>query len=330
MLWFVTALAVVVTTVGVVAYAVFRHRPHRSDVDRVTRARVGLAAVLGLLGAGLDSDWVVEHAVDGPADPRRGFVSELGAATQPHSLLFNGVQVVTGLLLLFLAVGLRQAIERRRPLTAACALLVVFAVGNTIDGMLPMDCAPSRSAACAHAENAGLVSWRDRVHSVESVVTIVVLLLAMALLAFGLVAAREWWPFAALTAVVVPPLTALEIYQAARVLSHHVIGTAERVSTGLITLWVGALAVAILRRLTAPHPLSTEAHTGEARPRSGVTRNARSVLRKPDSRDRETEVPDRLGDGERDQHERAQHRGSHVATLRTEREDRRGAPATIT
>ncbi len=282
MLSFLSALAALAVA-GVAGRFASRRWLRRGRAVVRVRARLALAALLGLLAAGLYSDWVLERRVDGPADPRRGFVSELGAVGQVHNGLFNALQVATGLLLLLLMFELRRVLGTTRLLRAATSLLVVFAAGNAVDGVLPMDCAPSLSTACAQAENAGLVSWRDRAHTVESVATIVALLVAMALLAVALARTRHWRALAVATAALVPPLTALETYQAVRVLTHHLIGTVERVSTALITVWLAALALAVLRRLAIPHPLPGEPPGQVSAGRSGATRSAVAVTRKPQS-----------------------------------------------
>jgi hypothetical protein len=258
-LGFVLAVSAVLCAAGGVALAVMRSRTRRAPrVDHLTRLRVAVASLLGLLAAGLYSDWVVERVVDGTADPSRGFVSELGAHTQPHNMLFNMLQVATGVILLILAIETARLLGGRPVTSAGAFALIVFAVGNTADGLLPMDCAPSRSVQCARAEAAGQVSWHDQAHTVESVVTIVALVAAMALLAWGLRDVPLWRGLAVMSGVLVGPLTGLEIYQALRVLTHHMIGVSERLSTTLVTVWLATLAVTLLYRLTVPRPLRHE------------------------------------------------------------------------
>jgi hypothetical protein len=213
------------------------------------RATAVVAAVGGLAALGY-IDWVVAPAVVGRANPDRGYISELGARTQPHHALFNGLQILDGLLVVALAVALLRLAGRTagRWATLGYTCLAVFGVGGIADALLPMDCAPSRSAACARAPAAGRVSWVDHAHGIESVVTTTALFVAMGALALAVARAGRH-RLAAVSASISVAVCANTLYEGVAIMHGHLIGRHERADTVLTALWL--VGVAVLPLVTA-------------------------------------------------------------------------------
>jgi hypothetical protein len=206
---------------------------------RLRTAAVGIAAAL------LYSDWIGE-AAEGGAAPRHGYVSELGALAQPHHLLFNSLDAACGALVVLLALELARLLAATPAHRLGCAALGLFGACVVADATMPMDCAPSLSAACARAASSGAVSWHEQGHTVSSVTECVALLASMPLLASMLRSARGWPRVARMWELAAPAATAVASYVALRALENHLVGTSERLMVCIFSAWLATLAVAAL------------------------------------------------------------------------------------
>jgi hypothetical protein len=235
----------------------------------------------------LNSDWVLESLVDGRRAPVQGYVSELGARTQPHAAAFNVLTVATGLFLVVWLVAGRpfHALTGRHRLWPRVAIVAsaVAAAGTVADGLFPMDCAPSLSSRCARAAYADTVSWTDRVHTVESVVTTCALVAAMGAVAICLWLQRRriaaW-----LSAACAVLLTVCGSYEAVRDVEHHLIGTSERLATTLVSAWFLLLAACVAeRRASSPTGAlpTTEQCASTASPRWSLASPGSRTARSP-------------------------------------------------
>jgi hypothetical membrane protein len=216
-------------------------------------SRVLGAIAVPVLTAALYSNWILLPVFHGSA-PEHNFVSELGARNVPHAAVFNSLTIVAGVMITVLALGWRKQFATRHEvslhgLIAAAALLVV-GVGNVIDGILPMDCSPSMSAQCEIAENAWHVSWQDWGHTIESVVTNVALVAAMAFFALALerIDGLRWLGRATIPVVVVVGI--LLVAQVIGVLGHDAIAANERWTMAITSIWFACLGLANSPRLT--------------------------------------------------------------------------------
>ncbi len=83
-----------------------------------------------------------------------GTISELSAAGQPYSWVFRAFDVISGLLLVFLALQLTAHIKTKYWTGKfLVAFVAVLGVANTADALLPLRCAQSLQGACGDAVN---------------------------------------------------------------------------------------------------------------------------------------------------------------------------------
>lgn len=213
-----------------------------------TPGRGGTAA-LGLIGAGLYTDWIVlDPTIGGDLSPVRSYVSELSALTHPHHLVANRLDVVSGVCVLLFAVGLL----RRLPGAGAAQRLggfglAAFGLTTALNGLWPMTCEPSIQRLCAAGGLALHATVQDLAATALSVVAVLGVLGSM--LAFGAalravpgwqaVAATGRWLFvvAGLLTVVVGVLALLD----------RDVGLAQRPLVTVQSAWIAVLAVAVLR-----------------------------------------------------------------------------------
>ncbi|WP_314411230.1 DUF998 domain-containing protein [Streptomyces sp. DSM 40484] len=232
----------------------------------MTTPRPPTAATLLALAALTYSAWTLEALLPASLPPATAYVSELAATDQPYSTLFRTTDLVAGVLVCAAAATLPA---RRTPPTARAALLL-FGAATAVDSRLPLSCTPTTDPVCAARETAALVPWTHSAHTVSSTVALCGILLAMltltrtaafpaahALLALEL--AATLWTLAA--------IAALETGH-----DGWGVGIAQRLQVGVIAIWLGALAVSLLRAPTPPPdapldaPLDTPLRRADVRP----------------------------------------------------------------
>ncbi|MGC5566186.1 DUF998 domain-containing protein [Streptomyces sp. FR-108] len=215
------------------------------------------AAALLALAALTYSAWTLEALLPTSLPPATTYVSELAATDQPYSTLFRTTDLLAGVLVCAAATTLSA---RRTPPTARAALLL-FGAATAVDSRLPLSCTPTTDPVCAARETAALVPWTHSAHTVSSTVALCAILVAMAALArsapalLALELAATTWTLAA--------IAALETGHAG-----WGAGIAQRLQVGVIAIWLGALAVSLLRAPTPPPeaPLNTPLRRADARP----------------------------------------------------------------
>lgn len=192
--------------------------------------------VAAVTAAVLYSSWVMAPLVRPRRDTLHGFVSELGAANQPHHALFGGLDLAAAVLVLLAAAVLLKESGAR----AGAGALAVFGVGLLVGAIAPMDCAPSLARSCAVAERAGRVSWRENVHTAGSVLEFTGLIASMALLSwrFRNRAAYRTWLLAA------PIVALLGLWVGWRALDHHLVGWTERALCAFGGAWLATVGIA--------------------------------------------------------------------------------------
>ncbi|MFJ8935688.1 DUF998 domain-containing protein [Streptomyces sp. NPDC102365] len=223
----------------------------------MTTPRLPTAAALLALAALTYSAWTLEALLPTSLPPATTYVSELAATDQPYSTLFRTTDLLAGVLVCAAAVTLSA---RRTPPTARAALLL-FGAATAVDSRLPLSCTPTTDQVCAARESASLVPWTHSAHTVSSTVALCGILVAMATLArrapalLALELAATVWTLAA--------IAALEAGH-----DGWGAGIAQRLQVGVIAIWLGALAVSLLRA-PAPPPdaaLKTPLRSADARP----------------------------------------------------------------
>ncbi|SDB79932.1 Protein of unknown function [Raineyella antarctica] len=122
-------------------------------------------------------------------DPRvlAGFLSELGAATQPFHTVFRNLDILAGLLLLVtIAWGRHRWAGRLAPPRVTrwvVVLLTVFAVGAITDASVPMTCSATLDPGCPTFVDPRDWPLNQWAHSIVSVVLESALVASMALVA---------------------------------------------------------------------------------------------------------------------------------------------------
>nr|WP_156725304.1 DUF998 domain-containing protein [Streptomyces apocyni] len=214
---------------------------------------VRLTAVLLGLGAAAYTVWVLEFVLPTGLDPLRTYVSELAARSEPYGGLFRGVDLAAGVLVCAGALyGLRR-LSSGRWATVGWAGLLLFGVGTAVDSRLPLSCTPTADPDCAAREAEGLVPSTHAAHAVSSSLAVTGALIAMVALT---VAARRYGGWAPL-ARTGPWLTALELAATAWTLASAaafeaghgtwLLGLGQRLQVGLVALWLGVLALSLVR-----------------------------------------------------------------------------------
>lgn len=218
-----------------------RSAPHSS-------AAIAATGVVGLVAAVTYSNWIVAPWLNPRVSVRGSFVSDLGAHGQPHAAVFNSIDALSGIAIVVLAWGLWRHLGAGRLVALGCLALAGFGAGSIAEAVLPLDCAPSLSAACAEREASGHgISWADRGHTIASVYSIVAVLLSMLFLCWALRHTRGWrWP-ARCWLVAGPLVFLLTAYVGAAALDRQLPGIAERIYVGAFSLWILTLAGGLLR-----------------------------------------------------------------------------------
>ncbi|MBV1941014.1 DUF998 domain-containing protein [Streptomyces sp. BV286] len=216
------------------------------------------AAVLLALGALTYTAWALEAVLPTGLSPVHAYVSELAAADQPYGTLFRTTDLVAGVLVA--AGGLLALRERPRGRPGALvgrAALVLFGTATAVDSRLPLSCTPTADPVCAAQERTGLVPWAHSAHTVSSTVALCAVLVAMVALtptarrrAPGPPPARSGVGLVVLelgaTAWTLAAIAALETGH-----GDWGVGLAQRLQVGVVAIWLGVLALSLLR---APAP----------------------------------------------------------------------------
>jgi hypothetical membrane protein len=155
-------------------------------VNDGSRVHLRLAALSGLASVALfTAAWVAAGLFERDYDGFRQDISDFGALNASHPLPYNAALSLSGLLTVPLAVGLWTALGRGLTARLGSAALLVFGVGQLLDGLLREDCSPSGDEACRHALDAGQLSWHHEAHDIETLLTFSAIILAPLLLAFA-------------------------------------------------------------------------------------------------------------------------------------------------
>ena len=152
-----------------------------------------LAGLCGLASAALFTvAWVVAGILEKHYDNLRQDVSDFGALTASHPLPYNIAVSLHGALAVVLAAGLFVALGRGLTARLGSLAVGVFGAGDFLDGLLREDCSPSGSKACRAAADAGNLSWHHQAHDIESLVTILAIVIAPIVLAFAFQRRERW------------------------------------------------------------------------------------------------------------------------------------------
>ncbi|MFD3381175.1 MULTISPECIES: DUF998 domain-containing protein [unclassified Streptomyces] len=217
------------------------------------RPRPTTAALLAL-GALTYTAWTLEVVLTTDLTPAHTYVSELAARNQPHGTLFRTADLLAGTLVA--AAALLASLRPPSPgrwARAGWIALGLFGAATAVDSRLPLSCTPTADPTCAAQERAGLLPSAHSAHSVSSTVALCGILVAMVALTLT---ARRYAPRAPL-ARSGPVLVTLELAATAWTLAAIAaleaghdgwgLGVAQRLQVGVIAVWVGVLAVSLVR-----------------------------------------------------------------------------------
>ncbi len=103
-----------------------------------------------------------------------GTISELSAPGQPHAALFRGLDVLSGLLFILLALQLfRQLNYKNIFAKIALIFMAVLGLANIGDALMPLKCAPSLQGACGERVNLSLSNLQLPSHLLTSTLIVV-------------------------------------------------------------------------------------------------------------------------------------------------------------
>jgi hypothetical membrane protein len=115
-------------------------------------------------------------------------ISDLGALTADSPWLYNQIGAnLTGLLVVGLALGLWSTVPRRLSGKVGVIALGVMGVGQFFDGLFRLDC-QGIDAGCSEAS----LSWHANAHEIESLFTVLGLLVSVFALARAFKNAQDW------------------------------------------------------------------------------------------------------------------------------------------
>jgi hypothetical protein len=239
--------------VGRDSIPVLDRSPGRSPSPRGAR----LAAVLGLVGALVYSDWLVLEPIMGwRLSTVRSYISELGAPTTPHHALVNALDVLSGAFILLFAVRLVDLLPPAPKVRLGSLALAAFGLATVLGGRWPMTCAPSRDPDCSAGGLALHATPQDLAATGLSVAAEVAVLASMFWLTTALAtepattrvrrrAARAAW-------LVLLTATALEVTVAVLGILDVGVGLPQRALVLLQSAWIAALAAAAWSWPVAP------------------------------------------------------------------------------
>jgi hypothetical protein len=119
-------------------------------------------------------------------------ISDLGSLTADRPWLYNQIGAnLTGLLVVGLALGLWSTVPHRLSGKVGVIALGVMGVGQFFDGLFRLDC-QGIDAGCSEAS----LSWQANAHEIESLFTVLGLLVSVFALARAFKNAQDWHGFA--------------------------------------------------------------------------------------------------------------------------------------
>ncbi|MFE3542244.1 DUF998 domain-containing protein [Nocardia sp. NPDC059177] len=216
-----------------------------SEPTRFSRGYpVLIAAAIAVAGL-CYSSWVLEFVLPISSDPVNTFLSELDAEGKPYREVFATADKLAGLLLIPAALGGLLVFRRRALTTTGWLALLCFGAATIADAMLPLrDCDPAVSA-CG---DSGLFPQLRQPHALTS--TLAVTSIAVAAFAFSAAAYRyhRWRILREFGVLVLVVGSAATIWMlvADNLSGSYALGIAQRVQVGAMSLWLLALAAAVL------------------------------------------------------------------------------------
>ncbi|MEU2033281.1 DUF998 domain-containing protein [Nocardia amamiensis] len=215
-------------------------------VDQRVRP-VSWVIALAIALAGLCySSWVLQFVLKIELDPVNSFLSELDAEGKPYRLVFATADVVSGALLMSAAIAGLLLFPRRRLTTTGWVALFCFGASTIADVLLPLrDCTPGEAGCGGPSE---LFPQLHQPHALTS--TLAVTSIAVAAFAFSLAALRyRRWRILrefGLVALGIGAAATVWMLVADNLPGSYALGIAQRIQVGAMSLWLLALAAAVI------------------------------------------------------------------------------------
>jgi hypothetical membrane protein len=223
-------------------------RTPRAKPSPTARRRLAVGGVAGLVGAAAYSSFLLARPLGSTLDPVNSYVSELGVRTQPASAFFRASDVLAGLLIVLLALAVRDGLPSHWRGEAGRAALAMAGVASVVDGWHPMGCLPSIDVACRpHRDVIGLLAQLREAHTVSSVIGFVAAVASMLLLGSLLREIPQWRHLGEIGQLAALVLIALGMLELPLTLTNHWVGLVERIQVLWVSGWFAALAVLPLR-----------------------------------------------------------------------------------
>ncbi|MEV0543924.1 DUF998 domain-containing protein [Nocardia salmonicida] len=206
-----------------------------------------LLIALAIAIAGLCySSWLLEFVLPIDTDPVNNFLSELDAEGKPYREVFGTADKVVGLLLIPAALGGLLVFRRRRLTTIGWTALLCFGASTIADALLPLhDCDPGDSTC---GGDSGLFPQLHQPHALTS--TLAVTSIAVAAFAFSAAAYRyHRWRILrefGLAVLILGSAATIWMMVADNLSGSYALGIAQRIQVGTMSLWLLALATAVL------------------------------------------------------------------------------------
>ncbi len=214
-------------------------------VRRVRPATVLVAAAIAIAGL-CYSSWVLQFALKIHLDPVDTFLSELDAEGKPYREVFATADLIVGVSLMPAAVAGLLLFPRRRMTTVGWIALFCFGAATIADVLLPLrDCTPGESGCGGPSE---LFPQLHQPHALTS--TLAVTSIAVAACAFSVAAFRyrRWRVLRefGLFVLVIGALATTWMLVADNLPGNYALGIAQRIQVGAMSLWLIALAAAVI------------------------------------------------------------------------------------
>jgi hypothetical protein len=145
-------------------------------------SRPRAVTVTGVLAAVAANYWALETLLAERTDPAGSWISDLGARTESTGLLFDLLEVASGVLVIAFAALLIPVLGwRSRALWWGIVALVAVGVCTVVDGSFPLSCGETLAEPCKLRYDAV-----DLVHGGETFLSIAITIAMFALVAAGL------------------------------------------------------------------------------------------------------------------------------------------------
>jgi hypothetical protein len=218
-----------------------------------------------LLGATLTfNNWFLAFFLNRPLFLGGGAVSEFSALGQPFTGVFRSLDIVSGLLFMAAAVLLLQyqKVHGLKTYYILILLTAVFGVANSVDALIPLNCAVTLGATCDSPVRLGLSHFSVPGHGYSSVI-IALCYLALPLTGYVFAVRAKLSAFKtvslALLAIAAVSLVAAGAeYLLMHTFSERAWGPSQELQMVAFSLWFIAWYAAILPKHSVP--LSSSLH----------------------------------------------------------------------